>query len=232
MILDEGGAEKYDIYEPTGLLFDLAKIAGDPYNRDPRDVAAFVRRYGLLWHGADRLGSGECRESLEDWWSASYNLAITADLYVRLKEAEFSGRAEPLLNGPIDYAAFSDERITGDDDSLKEFSSLLLAELISTKMEGCSLGVSSTMGLDVAHRGPLSFGFAHNPPDLETSAYVQLAMFVVSRTAVQPCEGCGRLFAPESGKQKYHSKSCANTSRWRRWNEKQRDLSPEGRRLS
>lgn len=140
---------------------------------------------------------------------------------MRLKESEVSGSAEPLLTGPINYEAFSDERITGDDDSLREFSSLLLAEMISIKMEGCTLGMSSSMGFDMAHRGPLSFAFTHNPPDLETSAYAQLAMFVVSRTPVQNCAGCGRLFAPESGKQKYHSKSCASTSRWRRWNEKQ-----------
>lgn len=147
-----------------------------------------------------------------------------ADLYVRLKESEISGSAEPLLNGPIDYVAFSDQRITADKGALREFTSLLLAEMVSIKTEGCSLGLTSSMGVDVKNRAPLSFLLAHNPPDLETSAYVQLAMFVVNRAPVEQCAGCGRLFTPESGKQKYHSKSCANTSRWRRWSEKQQGL--------
>ncbi len=217
VVLDEDRAEEYYMYEPTELLFDLAEIGPDPQNRDSQNVLAFVRRYGLLWHGADKLGSGECREPLNDWWNESYNLAVIADLYVRLKDSVESGSTEILYSGNIDYEAFGEESIMEDDDALREFTSLLLAEEISIKLEGCNLGLASSMGLDVEPRGPLNFLMTQGPPNLVVSAYAQLAMAIVNRAPMTECPGCGRLFVPESNKQKYHSKSCASTSRWRRW---------------
>jgi len=221
IVLDESRAEEYYLFEPTDLMFDLADLAADPANPDPRGALAFVRRYGLLWHGKEALGSGECREPLGDWWRESYVLAVTADLYVRLKESARSGSAESLRAGPVDYAAFEDMGVTEEDDDLIEVSSLLLAETISARLKGCDLGISSSLGLDVQPRGPLTFLLTQNPPDLLTAAYAQLAMAMVSRAPMQECPGCGRMFIPESGKQKYCTKSCASTSRWRRWKERQ-----------
>jgi hypothetical protein len=221
IILDEGRAEEYYLFEPTDLMFDLAALAADPANPDSRGALAFVRRYGLLWHGKEALGSRECREPLSDWWEESYALAVTADLYVRLKESARSGSAESLRAGPVDYAAFEDMGLTEEDDDLIEFSSLFLAETITMRLEGCDLGISSSLGLDVQPREPLTFLLTQNPPDLLTAAYAQLAMAMVNRAPMQECLGCGKTFIPESGKQKYCTKSCASTTRWRRWQARQ-----------
>ena len=220
IVLDEERAQPYYLFEPTDLLFDFADLAADPANRDPRDALTFARRYGLLWHGNKDLGSGEGREPLERWWQESYTLAVTTDLYVRLKDSARSGSAEPLLTGPVDYAAFGDDRITEDGDALMEFTSLLLAEMISIRLEDCGIGISSSMGLDVERRGPLSFVLTQHPPDLVSAAYIQLAQAMANRAPVEVCPGCGKMFIPESGKQKYCTKSCASTSRWRRWKER------------
>jgi hypothetical protein len=219
--LDEERAQTYYLFESTDLLFDLADLVSDPANPDPRNAITFVRRHGLLWHGEKDLGSGKCRESLEEWWDEACTLAATTDLYVRLKDSVRSGSAEPLLTGPIDYAAFEDDSITKNTESLIEFTSLFLAEMISTRLEGCSLGITSSMSIDVKSREPLSFLLMQNPTDLVSGAYIQLAQAMANRVPVEVCPGCGKMFMPESGKQKYCTTSCANTSRWRRWHERQ-----------
>lgn len=62
IVLDEDRIERYVLYQNTGLLFELAGLGdGDKVQK----ALAFVRRYGLLWHGEEHLGSGEFRESLE-----------------------------------------------------------------------------------------------------------------------------------------------------------------------
>jgi hypothetical protein len=223
IVMYEAMAQEYYLFEPTDLMFDLADLAADPANPDSHGALAFVRTYGLLWHGKEDLGSGKCRESLSDWWRESYTFAVTADLYVRLKDSVQSGTAEPLRTGPINYSAFEDDEITRDDEALMEFSSLLLAEMISLRLEGCNLGIASSFGLDVPRREPLTFLLSQNPPNLVSAAYAQLAMAIVNRAPMQNCPGCGRMFIPTSGKQKYHSKSCASTSRWRKWKALQSD---------
>ncbi len=58
VVLDESRAEKYWFYESEEadkIAFDLAAMALHRSGRDPEQVRAFVRRYGLLWHGADKL---------------------------------------------------------------------------------------------------------------------------------------------------------------------------------
>jgi hypothetical protein len=217
IVLDEGRAQPYFLYEPTDLLFDLAEIAADPSDLDPRRAAAFVRRHGLLWHGVDELGTGKCREPLKNWWVESYALAVTIDLYMRLKEAATTGSADPLRAMPFDFMEFIEGGDPEDDEFLIETASLVLAEAISMRLEGCSGGIVSSLGVDVERRSPLHFLLAQNPPDLVTAAYADLAMGMVNRVPMEECQGCGRVFIPQSGKQKYCTKSCSSTNRWRRW---------------
>ena len=221
IVLDEERAQTYYLFESTDLLFDLADLAADSANPDPRNALTFARRYGLLWHGNKDLGSEKCRESLEEWWEEADTLAATTDLYVRLKYSVRSGSAEPLLTGPVDYAAFEDDSITKNNESLMEFTSQLLAEMISRRLEGCGIGITSSLGLDVKPREPLSFLLTQHPTDLVSAAYIQLAQAMANRAPVEVCPGCGKMFMPESGKQKYCTKSCASTSRWRRWQTRQ-----------
>jgi hypothetical protein len=190
VILDEARAERYYMYESTDLMFELADLAADWNKRDARDVLAFVRRYGLLWHGADDLGTGECREPLSKWWDESRMLAVIMDLYVDLKESAKVGSADPLRTALIDFTtAFQAPAPT--DQVLMEQASIFLAEVVSEKLQGCSLGVVSSVQLDVKPKGPVIFLLQQNPPNLLTA------------------------------KQKYCTPSCASTNRWRRWKEKQ-----------
>jgi hypothetical protein len=221
IVLDEDRAKAYFLYQPTDLLFDLADIAADPSNLDPRRATAFVRRYGLLWHGAEDLGTGRCRESLERWWTESYALAVTTDLYARLREAVATDSAHPLRAMPFDFMQFIEGGDPEDDEFYIESASLVLAEAISLKLEGCNVGIASSLGVDVEQRSPLHFLLAQNPPNLVAAAYAQLAMAMVNRIPIEECQGCGRMFIPKSGKQKYCTPTCASTTRWRRWNQKQ-----------
>jgi hypothetical protein len=220
IVLDEGRARPYFLYEPKELMFDFAELAADLNNLDARRAVAFARRYGLLWHGADDLGSDRCREPLRDWWIQSHMFALTADLYVRLKEAVRTGSAEELRTSPLDFMEAAAGGDPEDDEFCKEAASLYLAEAISRNLKGTQLGVSSSLSLDVQQRHPLGFLLVQNPPDLVRAAYVQLAMAIAKMAPMQECPGCGRMFIPESGKQKYCTKSCASTSRWRRWKER------------
>jgi predicted RNA-binding Zn-ribbon protein involved in translation (DUF1610 family) len=220
VVLDEDRAEPYYIFEPTDLLFDLADLGAGPHKRDPREAVSFVRRYGLLWHGAERLGSGQCREPLEKWWSEAGMLAVTGDLYMRLRDSLQAGSADPLRDSPVDFTSIFDSEAPSDEGLMGQ-ASVFLAEAISMKLERCDLGVASSVQLEVVPRGPGIFLLSQNPPNLVSAAYAQLALAMVNRAPIQECPGCGRMFVPQSGKQKYHSPSCANTSRWRRWKERQ-----------
>jgi len=221
IVLDEGRAQPYFLYDPRGLMFDFAELAADLNNLDAQRAVAFARRYGLLWHGADELGTGRCREPLRDWWIQSHVFALTADLYVRLKEAAKTGSADELRTSPLDFMEAIEGGDPEDDGFCIEAASLYLAEAISFNLKGTQLGVSSSLGLDVKRRGSLTFLLTQNPPNLVAAAYVQLAMAMVNRAPMKECQGCGRMFIPESGKQKYCTKSCASTSRWRRWKTRQ-----------
>lgn len=251
VILDEERADTYHAHEHTSLLFDLSHLGANCFNPggsfnsgglNLEDLIAFVRRHGLLWHGPKNVGTGECRESLKDWQSMSGLLACIIDFYTRLKEADASDSAEPLRAGYVDWVEYAvsglrehsrsrgfpnhlslsaAEALANDSNALKEYSSLLLGDLVSAKLENCNVGIMSSLGTDIENEDALSFALSPKEHDLETSAYVQLAMLMVQRVPLRSCPGCGRMFVPKSGKQTYHSKSCASTSRWRRWKESQ-----------
>ena len=222
IVLDESRAEKYFLLEPEGLLFDFADLTHpDPTNPDPQHAKAFARRYGLLWHGAEDLDGGQCREPLQRWWEESYDLAVSLDLYVRLTEAVDAKSAEPLRAAAGNFMDFVEGGSLDDDDYWIEAASLVLAEVVSIKLNDCKLGLASSLGIDVEPRSPVTFLLAHRPHDLVEAAYALFAMAIVHRAPMRWCPGCGRMFTPRSGKQKYHSPSCASTSRWRRWNQRQ-----------
>jgi hypothetical protein len=222
IVLDESRAEEYFLFEPKDLLFDFADLTyPHPVNPDPQRAVAFARRYGLLWHGKEDLDGGQCREPLQRWWEESFDLAVLLDLYIRLLEAVDTNSAEPLRAAAGNYMEFVEGGSLDDDEYWIESASLVLAEVVSIKLKDCKLGLASTLGIDVEPKRPDIFLLAHRPDDLVESAYALFAMAIVHRAPMRWCAGCGRMFTPRSGKQKYHSKSCANTSRWRRWNQKQ-----------
>ncbi len=229
VILDEGRAEQYHMRGTEDLMFELADLAADWDKRDTRDVLTFVRRHGLLRHGSKDLGTGACREPLSQWWEESRIIAFLMQLSAELNEAVRTASGKPIRKMIDDFPEMfglqqprvREQVLALDDQALMDQTSLLLAEAVTHKLEGTSMGLVSSVHLNLRPNGPGIFLLSQNPPNLLAAAYVQFAQSIVNRAPIEECPGCGRRFIPGSGKQKYCKKSCASTSRWRRWNERQ-----------
>jgi uncharacterized protein YciU (UPF0263 family) len=221
VVLDGERAERYYLHDNENeLMFDFAALAADFEDLDERDVLAFVRRYGLLRHGAEDLDAGECRESLVDILVEAAFFAELLDLYTRLKKSIRAGSTALLRTGPIDVSASLGLGPTDDDSILMARASILLGEQITKALAGCSHGVVSA-AVGFLDRSPDRFMLSIVPPDLLSLVYTRFAQILVERVPMAECPGCGRSFVPKSGKQKYCASSCASTSRWRRWKEGQ-----------
>jgi hypothetical protein len=233
VLLGEHSTRTYYINEPDDLLPNLAglySLRGSPSKLN-REVVRFVRRHGLLWHGPADVGTGQCREPLRAWLVASGKLAEAAAIYVRLMAAVVSGDATPLrdLVTIVDWASRFNREPQNDEEYLEQ-ATVWVAELVSAGLRGCEHVVSAACGFrdpqgDGAPIGApgVFLGDVH-PPTLEAAAYLHLSDLMLSQVKLAECPGCGRPFNPRSGKQKYCTEACANTSRWRRWKEKQASL--------
>ena len=223
VVLDEDRAKTYYMYEARDLSFELAHLASGKNRLDTDDLLAFVRRYGLLWHGAEDLGTGNCRESVKDIWVESGMLSSIIRMYADMRSALDTDLTDPLRRTMNEFVvAFNAYPPPMDDDEkLMDLASVYLAEALNLKLEDCRAGVASTVLVDTQPRGPDRFMLTHIAPNLLTAAHAHFARTIVERAPVIECPGCGRRFTPSSGKQKYHDKRCANAARWRRWNQKQ-----------
>jgi predicted nucleic acid-binding Zn ribbon protein len=211
VVLNEEAAEKYLVDESEHreqLLHDLTALS----EYDPQGVVNFVRRHGLLWHGPEHLGGGECRESLTYWQAAAWDLRILIGLYIRLQDAESMRKyLRSLRDGKIFWTPIPD-----DNQLCLEYASIELARGITQGLEGCSwtLTAGCTLKRDgVKVGGPTDFLFGDDPPNLEAAAYAQLASRIVNKAPFNECEGCGTLFTPEHGSQRYCSQRCGNRAR-------------------
>ncbi len=218
IVLDEDRAQPYYLHTDESLLFDLASIPDGDWLQN---VHAFARRYGLLFHGAPDLGSGKCREPLEEWFREAGYLRFAIGLYRSLRESVRVGSVEPLRKLELE-AAWPQKLVAQmtEEDFLRA-SHLTVVEFINRGLELCVPAIGPNVELESVTPGEFSFSFS--PWNLLGAAYAELAMLMGKHAEIEECPGCGRLFTPESGKQKYHSKSCASTSRWRRWKEGQAD---------
>jgi hypothetical protein len=211
IILDEETAERYLIDESEHrkqLLQDVTALS----DYDPRGAVNFVRRHGLLWHGPEHLGSAECRESLTYWRVAAWDLRILVCLYIHLEDAESMRKyLRTLRDAGIFWAPIPD-----DNQLCLEYASIELAGGITEGLNGCSwtLTAACTLKRDgVKVGGPTDFLFGDDPPNLVAGAYAQLASGIVNKISFNECEGCGTLFTPEHGGQRYCSKRCNNRVR-------------------
>lgn len=218
VVLDEGRATPYYIFEPPDLLFDLLNVY-QPGGLEASDVTGFVRRYGLLYHGEVDLGSGECRESLETWQDELESLNLVTRLYIDLVESKKNGPTETMRE-VFSVVEDSDDPAPTDEEYLQAVS-VALAEWITEGMQDTKAGLVSTVGLNTQPRGPTTFLLSQLPPNLVAAAYSQFALLIANKALLATCPGCGRMFHPKSGKQRYCTPSCASTSRWRRWKEGQ-----------
>jgi hypothetical protein len=195
-----------------GAIFELSVV------RNHQDIRAFVRRYGLLWHVPDSLDTGEHRETVSDWKTAAHEAALVVLLYLRLREAEETESADPVRDLNIPWSGAPEA--TNEREYLR-LHSKGLAGLINQHMGAWRAALIPAFQFE-EEAGLGEFVFTHQSPNLLAAAYADFAITIVGQRAdLKECPGCGRVFHPESGKQKYCTKSCASTSRWRRWKEQQ-----------
>jgi len=224
VVLDEDRAETYFKYGAKDLSFELAYLASDTNRLSTDDLLAFVRRYGLLWHGAEDLGTGNCREPVMDIWVESGMLSLIIRMYADMRSALETGVTDSLRRTMDAFlVAFDAHPPMDDDEELLDQASVYIAEALNTSLKDCRAGVASSTQLQGQPRGPDRFLLTHVSPNLLTAAHAHFARTIVDRAPVIECPGCGRRFTPRSGKQKYHDKSCANSARWRRWKDRQND---------
>jgi hypothetical protein len=78
------------------------------------------------------------------------------------------------------YGAELDADDEDADEDLAVVASLYLAEALTERLEGCGVGVMSSLELSLQIREPDYSLRAINPPDLETAAYVALSDIIVN----------------------------------------------------
>ena len=209
--------EKYLIDESEhrpDLLMDLTALR----ECEPQDVVRFVRRHGLLWHGLDDLGSGECRRSLTDWQAEVAHLWTTVGFYLTLNTAWEAGTAKSARDYLRNLRALNifREVIPDNDRECLEWVSVLLAERITRGMEGCNWTLVSACSLSregVKEGGPTDLLLGEDPSNLVAAAYAQLATLIANKVSFTKCEGCGKLFTPKHGSRKYCGKRCSDRVR-------------------
>jgi hypothetical protein len=223
VILDESRAEPYGLYESEQaerMAFDLAAIALHKPGPDPREIKAFIRRYGLLWHGADKLGSGECRESLDAWRLEAEKLSTVLYFSTSLGDASREGSAAPVRR------LF--ER-AGVRPLFERFASNPTDEayiMAATEIAAGQLNQGLQGGMwELAPAGPGELRLAFYAPNLVSAAYANVGALVARKAEFKECPGCGRIFPPKSGKQAYHDEQCATRARQRRWKRGQSESS-------
>jgi hypothetical protein len=220
VVLDEDRVASYYLHNNDyELMFDFANLAADLDNLDERELLSFVRRYGLLRHGIEEVGTGNCRESLAEVWTEARWFAELLELYADLRDAVGAGSAE-ALRAKIDLRRFYGNEPV-DDKTVMARAGIMLSEQVTQALAGCSHSViSSAIGRET-FSSPDRFILGIQPPNLLSLIYVRFAYAMVDKVRLEDCPGCGRAFVPKSGKQRYCTPSCASTSRWRRWNERQ-----------
>lgn len=209
VILDESRAERYWLYESEQaeqMAFDLAAMAFHKSGRDPQQVTAFVRRYGLLWQGADKLHSGQCREPLESWWLAAEKLSSVLYMSTKLGEAMREGSTAPVRRF-FESLGLSFGAPTNETYIMA--ATTIVARLLNQGLQDGQWGMVTAQ--------PGEFRLAYYPPNLVAAAYANIATLVAAKAQFRECPGCQRIFQPKSGKQKYHAPECATRTRQRRW---------------
>ena len=192
-------------------LADAERFSGGP-----DQARAFVRRYGLLWHGPDKLGSDECRESLDDWWSAAEGLSAVLAMSVALGEAMREESADPIRRFFRERAGLQVNFGDSTDEAYIRAATTIVARLLNDGQQDGHLGFV-TAGL-----GELQL--AYYSTNLVAAAYANIGALVATKAEFKQCPGGGRIFQPESGRQKYHDRQCAIRARQRKWKrEKSRD---------
>jgi hypothetical protein len=144
---------------------------------------------------------------LDDWWHEAEKLSSLLLTSVKLGEAMRKLSAAPVRKyfGELGIGFETDE-------AYLMAATTIVARLINQGMQ------DTTWGMSVIKPGELRL--THYPPNLASAAYTNLGALISKRVEFKECLGCGRVFLPGSGKQKYHDKDCATRTRQRKWKRK------------
>jgi hypothetical protein len=155
---------------------------------DPRDAKAFAWRNGLLWHGADALGSGQCRESLDDWWVASGKLFFVGAFYQNLVDSLAAGSAAKLRNFFRTFGTAVRFPIVDSDEGYLFWASVMLQNMLNEGLRGAK-GGSVTWGVVAIGTGDFRLG--QYSPDLLGNAYATFASLVANKVEVNTALAVG-----------------------------------------
>src|SRR5215211_5475674 len=174
---------------------------------------------------------GVARERLSDWWDVAYELHFVLTLYRSVQESLRTGSVEPIRSLEIDWSAIDWSSLTVDGSLPRDRPGEGLnreadtgedyTDEMNLGLEDCEVGFLSLTMPGEEHNQPGKFGLQIAPQNLVGAAYASYASVIAKRQEIKECPGCGRMFFPESGRQKYCTKTCASTSRWRRWKARQ-----------
>jgi hypothetical protein len=217
LVLDANGTEEYSIDEAEhreALLQDLAALS----RPNPQRAIDFVGRHGLLWHGPEAVGNGECRESLGDWQSVARILRSSLHLLTLLQRVKMPAHRQSVS---LQLRRLADRGILPtpipeDDQGRAEFASRYLARRVNEGLANCSqtLIPAHTLVSEPTQAGdPSEFRFGLYLPNLEAVAFAQLASHIVDKTPVARCDRCGGFFTPTHGNQRYCEPRCSARAR-------------------
>jgi hypothetical protein len=245
IVLDTSSAEEYTLSHgdnDVSLLFDLGNLRnlGNFDLKDPNTrlvdavritnagiALEFAASHGFLWYGPARVGSGEIRESLKDWFFDGHDLSIGTAMYLELRRSLLEGSPEPIrsyLRTLRDGRIFGHIPLPDAYDDLLEYASIQLAENITRGMAECAPTLSAACGLlkdGEKVGGAGDFRFGNEPRSLVGAAYYQLALLVSRKEPVRECEQCKRPFVPTDPRQIEHKK-CGNLKRQRELRKRRR----------
>ena len=225
-MLLESTVEEYQAFDQdhaTRVLIDLANFSKlgefakgarrlDFRLTDSRLALEFANSHGLLWHGPTKVGDGELRESLRDWFIAGLELWVSTALYLSIRQAQLDNSAEPVrrfLRTMRDAGIFKRVRLSDDDSELLEFACIQLADRISRGMSDCTPTLTAACSLlkdgdKVGEAGDFRFG--NDPSSLVGAANYRLAHLITKKKRVIFCDECKEMMIQEHGSQRYHEK--------------------------
>lgn len=216
-VLDLAKAEPYQPMSERNLVSDLAAVDDD-------DAAlAFIARYGIL---RPRQGTKSPRQRREDFLGQAEDVRLVSRIHSALREA-VAGERGALRRARELHSTIAEafaERPRDDGRMLAQLS-VFVADFVNERSAGTEQRIASAaeweVGLDDGTPGqdaaPDVFMFAAHPRDLLGSVYHHLALLLVTRAPMGTCEGCGRFFVIEHGRQRFHDETCASRARQRRY---------------
>jgi hypothetical protein len=229
IVLDEERAEVYTFKSPEDserMALDLAALSRQ--GATEKDAVDFAVRYGLLWHGADDVGGGGCREPLQEWWIEAGRLNLVGALYQAIMDSKRDGSQKPVQNMLRRSAAIGFPSLRSEsEDYVQDYivgASMILQDIVNDGLNADPNEIPPSRSgkrrcwWGLAAVGPGEFRLAQYPPDLLSRAYSAFASLIANNVATRSCKVCGKLFRPKS-KRSVACEEHVDTYRSRRWRE-------------